>query len=109
MAISSKDYDLLVSNMRTARNEKLGKSDIELLKAIEDASSYANWNTSKSAWVTYRTLLRDLPASIPDAVDDDYGNLPEMPLSPTETAADTAAKASQVKQKAAAAALIDGD
>jgi len=79
--------ELVVEDLRTKRNVKLTQSDVDLLRAIEDASSYANYNIAKSAWVTYRQALRDYPASIPSPLADDLSDLPPMPLSPPEQAA----------------------
>tara|TARA_Y100000022_G_C13215197_1_gene359548 strand:- start:918 stop:1208 length:291 start_codon:yes stop_codon:yes gene_type:complete len=81
------DRELLMKNMRIARDEKLAKSDIELIKLLESSSSYSAYNTAKADWVAYRTALRDLPASFPDDIEEDFSNVPAMPLSPTETAA----------------------
>ena len=81
------DRELLMKNMRIARDEKLAKSDIELIKLLESSSSYSAYNTAKTDWVAYRTALRDFPASFPDDIEEDYSNVPAMPLSPTETAA----------------------
>ena len=81
------DRELLMKNMRIARDEKLAKSDIELIKLLESSSSYSAYNTAKTDWVAYRTALRDLPASFPDDIEEDFSNVPAMPLSPTEAAA----------------------
>ena len=81
------DRILLMKNMRMARDDKLAKSDIELIKLLESSSSYSAYNTAKTDWVTYRTALRDHPASFPDDIEDDYSNVPSIPLSPTETTA----------------------
>jgi hypothetical protein len=82
------DREILVENMRTTRNGKLALSDIDMLRAIEAASSWSAFNTAKADWVTYRTALRDYPASIPDELKDDLSDLPAMPLSPNETVTD---------------------
>ena len=82
------DRELHMKNMRAARDDKLAKSDIELIKLLESSSSYSAYNTAKTDWVAYRTALRDHPASFPDDIEEDYSNVPAMPLSPTETAAE---------------------
>ena len=81
------DRELLMKNMRAARDDKLAKSDIELIKLLEGSSSYSAYNTAKTDWVAYRTALRDHPASFPDDIEEDYSNVPAIPLSPTETTA----------------------
>ena len=84
----SVDRELLMKNMSAARDDKLARIDIELIKLLESSSSYSAYNTAKTEWVAYRTALRDHPASFPDDIEDDYSNVPAMPLSPTETAAE---------------------
>lgn len=82
------DRELLMKTMRLTRNEKLALSDIEIIKLLETSTSYANYNTAKAEWVKYRTALRDHPAGFPATIKDDLSNVPAMPLSPTETAAE---------------------
>ena len=81
------DRELLMKNVRASRDDKLAKSDVELIKLLESSSSYSAYNTAKTDWVTYRTALRDFPASFPDDIEDDWSNLPAIPLSPSETTA----------------------
>lgn len=83
----SVDRELLVKNMRATRDEKLAISDVDMLRAIENAASFAAFLTARTEWVSYREALRDLPSTVPDTIEDDYSNVPAMPLSPTETAA----------------------
>ena len=79
------DRETLLKNIRSARDEKLRLSDIDMLRAIESSSSWSAFNTAKANWVTYRTSLRDYPSTIPDELEDDLSDLPAMPLSPNET------------------------
>lgn len=79
------DREILLSSIRTTRNEKLERSDVDMLRAIEGASSWSAFNTAKSDWVTYRTALRDYPSTIPEDLEDDLSDLPPIPLSPNET------------------------
>jgi hypothetical protein len=83
----SVDRDLLIKNMRATRDEKLAISDVDMLRAIENAASFAAFLTARTEWVAYREALRDLPSTVPDTIEDDYSNVPAMPLSPTETSA----------------------
>lgn len=83
----SVDRDLLIENMRKTRDHKLAKSDVDMLRAVEDAASFSAFVTAREAWRTYRQALRDYPSTIPDPIADDYSDVPAMPLSPTETAA----------------------
>ena len=83
----SVDRDLLIKNMRATRDEKLAKSDVDMLRSIEDAASFAAFSTARADWATYRDALRNLPSTVPDTIEDNYSNVPAMPLSPTETAA----------------------
>lgn len=83
----SVDRELLVKNMRATRDEKLAISDVDMLRAIENAASFSAFLTARTEWVAYREALRDLPSTVPDTIEDDYSNVPAMPLSPTETAA----------------------
>lgn len=80
------DRETLLANVRIARNDKLQQSDIEYLKVLETSTSWADYNTNRAAWVTYRNALRDYPATIPDPYADDLSDVPAMPLSPTEQA-----------------------
>ena len=65
------DREILLSSIRTTRNEKLERSDVDMLRAIEAASSWSAFNTAKSDWVTYRTALRDYPSTIPEDLEDE--------------------------------------
>lgn len=82
----SVDRELLVKNMRATRDEKLAISDVDMLRAIENAASFAAFLTARTEWVAYREALRNLPSTVPDTIEDDYSNVPAMPLSPIETA-----------------------
>ena len=68
----------LVSHARETRDHKLELSDIDMLRNIEDAASFA-------AFATARQALRDYPAQFPEIIEDDLSNAPEIPLSPLET------------------------
>jgi hypothetical protein len=81
------DRNLLIKNMRATRDEKLAISDVDMLRKIEDAASFAAFSTARADWSTYREALRNLPSTVPDTIEDDYSNVPAMPLSPTEAAA----------------------
>ena len=83
----SVDRDLLIKNMRATRDEKLAISDVGMPRAIEDAASFAAFSTARTDWATYRDALRNLPSTVPDTIEDDYSNVPAMPLSPVETEA----------------------
>ena len=83
----SVDRDLLIKNMRATRDEKLAISDVGMLRAIEDAASFAAFSTARTDWATYRDALRNLPSTVPDTIEDDYSNVHAMPLSPVETEA----------------------
>jgi|TARA_B110000971_G_C20008358_1_gene500345 hypothetical protein len=83
----SVDRDLLIKNMRKTRDEKLASSDIDMIRTMEDAASFAAFSTARAAWLAYREALRDLPSTVPDIIEDDYSNVPAMPLSPPQTAA----------------------
>ena len=83
----SVDRDLLIKNMRATRDEKLAISDVGMLRAIEDAASFAAFSTARTDWATYRDALRNLPSTVPDTIEDDYSNVPAMPLSRVETEA----------------------
>ena len=83
----SVDRDLLIKNMRATRDEKLAISDVGMLRAIEYAASFAAFSTARTDWATYRDALRNLPSTVPDTIEDDYSNVPAMPLSPVETEA----------------------
>ena len=81
------DRDTLMESIRVARDDKLSRSDIDMLRMIEDAASFSALATARAEWVTYRQALRDYPATIPDPIADDLSDLPAIPLSPTEQAA----------------------
>lgn len=96
--------DDILASSRATRNEKLKQSDIDMLRSIEDAASFAAFATARADWVTYRQALRDYPASIPDPLEDDLSNLPDMPLSPDEASAASSAQADRDAEAIAAAA-----
>jgi len=77
----------LMRSIRVARDDKLARSDIEILKIVEGSASFSALATSRADWVTYRQALRDYPSLIPDVLPDDLSELPSIPLSPTEQAA----------------------
>lgn len=83
----SVDRDLLIKNMRATRDMKLAASDIDMIRAIESAASFAAFVAVRAEWTAYREALRDLPSLVPDIIEDDYSNVPEMPLSPPQAAA----------------------
>lgn len=72
-------------HMRKVRDEKLFRSDGEMMKLLDSASSWSDFSTIRAEWKVYRQALRDLPATFPEEMDE--ANLVEMPLSPTENAA----------------------
>jgi hypothetical protein len=77
--------ETFLANARGARDHKLELSDIDMLKSIESAASFAAFATARANWVTYRQALRDYPSTFPDPCTED--DIPEMPLSPDEQAA----------------------
>tara|TARA_B100001093_G_C26794753_1_gene1000603 strand:+ start:84 stop:374 length:291 start_codon:yes stop_codon:yes gene_type:complete len=83
------DRDTLLKNIRVVRDEKLALSDIDMLRAIEDASSWSAFNTAKADWVTYRTALRDYPSTVPDEYEDDLSDVPAIPMAPNEDSVST--------------------
>lgn len=92
------DRDQLLASIRATRNMKLEKSDIALLQLLETSSSWTDYNSKRQDWVNYRQALRDYPAAIPEDIDDDLGNIPPIPLSPSEQAALDAAIAAQTPE-----------
>lgn len=80
---------LVADSLRTARNEKLEKSDIDLLKALEVGDTVA-----VSELHNYRQSLRDLPELVDDPWTDE-SVVPAMPLSPSEQAMLEEASASE--------------
>lgn len=72
-------------HFRKMRDEKLEKSDGEMMKLLDTATSWSDFSTIRAEWKTYRQALRDLPSTFPEEMDET--NLVEMPLSPTEQAA----------------------
>ena len=83
------DRETLLENIRAARDEKLKLSDIDMLRAIETASSWSAFNTAKTDWVTYRQALRDYPSTVPDPFADDLSDVPAIPMAPDEAAVST--------------------
>ena len=83
------DRETLLENIRAARDEKLRLSDIDMLRAIESASSWSAFNTAKTDWVTYRQALRDYPSTVPDPYADDLSDVPAIPMAPNEAAVST--------------------
>lgn len=73
-----------IEHFRKIRDEKLKKSDDEMMKLLDTATSWSDFSTIRAEWKTYRQALRDLPSTFPE--DMDLDNLVEMPLSPTEQA-----------------------
>ena len=78
------DRDALIFSIREERNHKLTLSDIDMLRAVEEAASFSAFATVRADWVAYRQALRDHMESIPDPLADDLSDLPAMPLSPNE-------------------------
>lgn len=78
------DRETLLKNIRSARDEKLRLSDIDMLRAIESSSSWSAFNTAKADWVTYRQALRDYPSTIPETYEDDLSDVPAIPMAPNE-------------------------
>lgn len=72
-------------HFRKIRDEKLLKSDGDMMKLLDSASSWSDFSTIRAEWKTYRQALRDLPSTFPEEMDE--ASLVEMPLSPLETAA----------------------
>ena len=44
------DRETLVGHMRTTRDHKLALSDVDMLRAVEDAASFAAFATARSDW-----------------------------------------------------------
>ena len=84
--------EVLMESIRIARDDKLSRSDIEMLRIVESATSFSALVAQRADWVTYRQSLRDYPSTIPDPVSDDLSDLPPITLSPTEQAAVDAAE-----------------
>lgn len=78
------DKETLVGHMRATRDHKLALSDVDMLRAVEGASSFAAFATARTDWATYRQALRDYPSTFPDELEDDLSDMPAMPLSPNE-------------------------
>ncbi len=78
------DRETLLKNIRSVRDEKLKLSDIDMLRAIESASSWSAFNTAKTNWVTYRQALRDYPSTVPETYEDDLSDVPAIPMAPNE-------------------------
>jgi len=74
-----------IEHFRKIRDQKLEKSDGDMMKLLDNATSWADFNSQRTAWKTYRQALRDLPSTFPEDMDED--SLVEMPLSPLETEA----------------------
>jgi hypothetical protein len=68
--------------LRATRNEKLAKSDVMMMQLLDSATSWSDFNSKRSALLTYRQALRDLPDGFPEDMDET--NIPTMPLSPSE-------------------------
>lgn len=47
--------------IRSERNALLNESDKEMMKIFDEATSWANLETLRSDWKTYRQALRDVP------------------------------------------------
>ena len=76
--------------IRATRDEKLKASDVEVVRMLETATSWSDFNSKRSALVTYRQALRDLPTNFPE--DMDAETMPDMPLSPSQQSALDAAE-----------------
>lgn len=74
-----------IEHFRKIRDYKLEKSDNDMMKILDNATSWSDFNSQRTAWKTYRQALRDLPATFPEDMDEE--SLVEMPLSPLEEAA----------------------
>ena len=48
--------------LRATRNEKLAKSDVMMMQLLDSATSWSDFNSKRSALLTYRQALRDLPS-----------------------------------------------
>lgn len=73
--------NLVLRSLRSARDEKLKTSDIDMLRALERDDQ-----TAISELRVYRQALRDFPTLIDDPWTED-SEVPQMPLSPSEQAA----------------------
>jgi len=62
--------ELEKDNIREKRNGLLNESDREMMKIFDTATSWANLETLRSNWKTYRQALRDVPtqAGFPGSV-----------------------------------------
>jgi hypothetical protein len=78
------DREKLMEHIRNTRNTKLAKSDIDMLRSVENAASFTAFASDREAWATYRQALRDYPSSIPEELADDLSDLPPIPLAPNE-------------------------
>ena len=49
-------------NVRAQRDALLVASDNEMMKLLDNATSWSDFSTQRAAWKTYRQSLRDVPA-----------------------------------------------
>jgi hypothetical protein len=78
------DRETLIGHIRATRDHKLALSDVDMLRSVEGAASFAAFATARADWSTYRQSLRDYPSVFPDELEDDLSDMPAMPLSPNE-------------------------
>ena len=79
------DRETFLTNGRAVRDAKLSLSDNQMMMILDTATSWADFNSIRAEWKTYRQALRDYPDAFPDPCTED--DIPTMPLSPTEQAA----------------------
>ena len=53
--------ELKEDNIRIQRNGLLNESDKEMMKLLDNATSWSDFITQRAAWKTYRQALRDVP------------------------------------------------
>lgn len=62
--------ELEKDNIRRQRNSLLNESDDEMMKLLDNSTSWSDFSTQRAAWKTYRQALRDVPtqAGFPGSV-----------------------------------------
>ena len=59
--ISNNVFTSGAATVRKERNNLLDKSDKEIMKIFDNATSWSDLESLRSAWKTYRQALRDVP------------------------------------------------
>ena len=52
---------LLEDDIRAQRYDLFNESDAEMMKLLDNATSWSEFSTQRAAWKTYRQALRDVP------------------------------------------------